>query len=127
MQEVREISLSITTTTATPARPAGRPAFLEHSALIIGIIFYITGTAAYVGITVAFFMLRMYAVSSDSRIGFFVLFIGMFIALQGLIAILVARGGNGRRPHEDYLLNHMTALYSHGVLPCDGERISAPD
>lgn len=88
---------------------------LARATLIIGIVFYVAGTLSFAGIAVAFFAFRMYALSSDSRIAFIVLFTGLFCALQGLIFILVARGGEARRTQMNYMLQQIHILYSHSA------------
>ena len=92
------------------------PDLLERSAALIGVIFYVAGSAAFLGIAVAFFMFRMYMLSSDSRIAFIILFSGLFCTLQGLIFILVARGGELRR-HTNYMLGQINAMSAYSGAP----------
>lgn len=102
---------------AAPDSPQAIHRRITRPVLIIGTIFYISGTVSFIGIVAAFFSLRMYAFSTDSRIAFVVLFAGLFFAFQGLIFILLARGGEGQREQADYLLKQINALYSHGAAP----------
>lgn len=95
--------------------PEPPPDLLERSTALIGLIFYVAGSVAFLGIAIAFFMFRMYALSSDSRIAFIILFAGLFCALQGLIFILVARGGELRR-HTHYMLGQISALNAYSVV-----------
>jgi hypothetical protein len=85
------------TAASVPPPAIAHPGWPERLAMVIGIIFYTAGSAAFIGIAIAFFMLRLYKVNNDSRIAFIVLFAGLFFSLQGLIFILVARGGELRR------------------------------
>lgn len=102
---------------AAPDSTQVSPGRLTRPVLVIGTIFYITGTMSFIGIVTAFFTLRLYAFSNDSRIAFIILFAGLFFAFQGLIFILVARGGETQREQTDYLLKQVSALYSHSAAP----------
>lgn len=95
------------------------PVRMERVALIIGVVFYVAGSCAYIGLSISFFAFHVYNVSNESRIISIVLFGAMFYAIQGLIAILVARGGEAHRRHDEFLINQMRALYSHGVMPAE--------
>lgn len=122
LQEVRDIPLAAPS--AASSADDAQHDLLARSALVIGIIFYIAGTLSFIGIAVAFFALRMYELSTDSRIAFIILFAGLFCTFQGLIFILVARGGEVRRRQNNYLIEQMTALYSHGAP--SQERLTRP-
>jgi uncharacterized Tic20 family protein len=95
---------------------------MEKLAFAIGVTFYAIGSAVFIGITISFFAMHMYLTTAASRVSFIVIFAAMFYAMQGLIAVLVTKGGEAHRRQENYLLNQMKALYSHGAPGA-----SAPD
>jgi hypothetical protein len=96
-----------------PPAAADEISFLSRSAMAIGVVLYAAGTLSFIGIFAAFFELRIYAISSESRITFMILFTGLFCAFQGLIFILMARGGEIRRRQINYMLEQIRILYSH--------------
>lgn len=92
---------------------------LHRSALIIGIILYAAGTISFAGIFIAFFLLRLYAVSNESRITFMILFTGLFCAFQGLVFILMARSRLSQQKQMNFMLEQIRIIYSGspGDLP----------
>ena len=82
--------------------------------VIIGLIFYIAGTISFAGIVVAYFSLKMYDYSDDTRIAFIVLFSSLFCMIQGLIFILITRGGELRRSQMDFMLSQIGILKAQG-------------
>ncbi len=79
---------------------------VERAATMIGIIFYVAGTLAFVGIAIAFFAYRLYEASNGSRIAFIILFAGLFACLQGMVFLLAARRGETRR-QMDFILQQI--------------------
>jgi hypothetical protein len=102
------------------------PDILERSAALIGIILYVAGSVSFIGIAISFFMFRLYALNSESRISFIILFVGLFCALQGLIFILVARGGELRR-HTNYILGQISITQAHSDAPPSAPVITPPE
>jgi hypothetical protein len=97
---------------------------LSRVGVVIGLIFYIAGTISFAGIVVAYFSLKMYNYSDDTRIAFIVLFSSLFCMIQGLIFILITRGGELRRSQMDFMLSQIGILKAQGTLkptgPADG-------
>lgn len=90
---------------------------LARTGVIIGLIFYIAGTISFAGIVVAYFSLKMYDYSDDTRIAFIVLFSSLFCMIQGLIFILITRGGELRRSQMEFILGQVRILKAQGSLP----------
>jgi hypothetical protein len=108
-----------TTEAASPARvifPPGQDLF-SRMGVIISLIFYIAGTISFAGIVVAYFSLKMYDFSSDTRIAFIVLFSSLFCMIQGLIFILITRGGELRQSQMEFMLSQIGILKAQGSPP----------
>jgi hypothetical protein len=90
---------------------------LSRVGVIIGLIFYAAGTLSFAGIVVAYFSLRMYDFSDDTRIAFIVLFSSLFSMIQGLIFILITRGGELRRSQMEFMLSQIGVLKAQGTSP----------
>jgi hypothetical protein len=90
---------------------------LTRVGVVIGLIFYIAGTISFAGIVVAYFALKMYDFSDDTRIAFIVLFSSLFCMIQGLIFILITRGGELRRSQMEFMLSQLGILKSQGPFP----------
>jgi hypothetical protein len=102
-----------------PARiimPPGQD-LLARTGVIIGLIFYVAGTISFAGIVVAYFSLKMYNYSDDTRIAFIVLFSSLFCMIQGLIFILITRGGELRRSQMEFMLSQIGILKAQGSAP----------
>ena len=84
---------------------------------LIGVILYCCGTFSFVGISAAFFMFRMFDLSTETRLAFIVLFFGLFATFQGLIFILIARGRVSRHEQMSYLIDQIRALSDHSSPP----------
>jgi len=80
--------------------------------MLIGLILYVAGTISFVGVFIAFFALRLYAISSESRLAFMVLFTGLFCAFQGLVFILVARSMQSQREQMSFVLEQIRIIYA---------------
>lgn len=85
--------------------------------VVIGFIFYIAGTISFAGIVVAYFSLKMYNYSDDTRIAFIVLFSSLFCMIQGLIFILITRGGELRRSQMEFMLSQIGIIKAQGSPP----------
>lgn len=114
MQEVSEIATQAADPYGAPEVPRG---ILPRLAMIMGVVFYIAGTLSFIGIFIAFFAMRLFAVSDASRIAFMILFTGLFCAFQGLILILITRGGEAERQQNSFLLEQIRRITSHSVPP----------
>lgn len=90
---------------------------LSRIGVLIGLIFYVAGTISFAGIVVAYFSLRMYDFSDDTRIAFIVLFSSLFCMIQGLIFILITRGGELRRSQMEFMLSQIGVLKAQGTSP----------
>jgi hypothetical protein len=88
----------------------------SRTAVIIGLIFYAAGTVSFAGIVVAYFSLRMYNYSDDTRIAFIILFSSLFCMIQGLIFILITRGGELRRSQMEFMLSQIGILKAQGKI-----------
>lgn len=111
------------TATAPPPDTEFLPQVQERIGMIVGVFFYVAGTIAFVGIAIAFFLFRMYQLSNDSRIAFIVLFAGLFLAIQGLIFLLISRNAEQRRT-TNIMLRQMASLYAYSSRP-DGNDASS--
>lgn len=108
--------------TPEPAGPMGvimppGQDLLSRMGVVIGLIFYIAGTISFAGIVVAYFSLKMYDFSDDTRIAFIVLFSSLFCMIQGLIFILITRGGELRRSQMEFMLSQIGILKAQGSIP----------
>jgi len=90
---------------------------LARTGVVIGLIFYVAGTISFAGIVVAYFLMKMYEYSDDTRIAFIVLFSSLFCMIQGLIFILITRGGELRRSQIEFMLSQIGILKAQGSLP----------
>ena len=90
---------------------------LARTGVIIGLIFYVAGTISFAGIVVAYFAMKMYAYSDDTRIAFIILFSSLFCMIQGLIFILITRGGELRRSQMEFMLSQIGVLKAQGTVP----------
>jgi hypothetical protein len=90
---------------------------LARTGVVIGLIFYVAGTISFAGIVVAYFSLKMYEYSDDTRIAFIVLFSSLFCMIQGLIFILITRGGELRRSQMEFMLSQIGILKAQGSVP----------
>jgi hypothetical protein len=93
---------------------------MTRMGVIVGLIFYVTGTTSFAGIVVAYFSLGMYDFSDDTRIAFIILFSSLFCMLQGLIFILITRGGELRRSQMEFMLSQIGILKAQGNIPKPG-------
>lgn len=91
--------------------------FMSRMGVVIGLIFYVAGTISFAGIVVAYFSLKMYDFSDDTRIAFIVLFSSLFCMIQGLIFILITRGGELRRSQMEFMLSQIGLLKAQGSAP----------
>jgi hypothetical protein len=91
--------------------------FMGRVGVIIGLIFYVAGTISFAGIVIAYFELKMYDFSNDTRVAFIILFSSLFCMMQGLSFILMTRGGELRRSQMEFMLSQIGILRAQGPFP----------